>query len=152
MEARTGSVVSARPGRLNNRTVARLELASAAAGQGISPLELMLKRMRFYNDLADRELEKGDQADRNAIDSALKAANEAAKDAAPYVHARLSAVEHTGKDGGPVSVIKQILSKIDGKSRGLPDQSKILMEPHAPPNERLMTSNGATSDALQVPR
>lgn len=29
---------------------------------------------------------------------------EAAKAAAPYVHAKLAAVEHTGKDGGPIEV------------------------------------------------
>jgi len=28
----------------------------------------------------------------------------AAKEAGPYVHPKLAAVEHTGKDGGPVQV------------------------------------------------
>jgi hypothetical protein len=38
-----------KPGRLNKRTVARQQLASTAAGQGITPLEVILKRMRYYD-------------------------------------------------------------------------------------------------------
>ena len=46
--------------------------------------------------LAERQMRKGEEADRRAIDAALKAANESAKDAAPFLHPRLSAVEHIG--------------------------------------------------------
>jgi hypothetical protein len=100
-----------KPGRLSNRTIARKELASAAAGEGITPLELMLKRMRYYHSLAEREMRKGEEADRHIIDAALKAANESAKDAAPFLHPRLSAVEHTGS---PVDAITEFLKLIDG--------------------------------------
>ena len=64
----------------------------------------------------------GEQADRDIIDGALKAANESAKDAAPFVHPRLSAVEHKGDQ---LDAIGEILKLIDGTSRGLPDPSKI---------------------------
>jgi hypothetical protein len=107
---------------LNKRTVARQQLASTAAEQGITPLEVMLKRMRYYDSIADRELEKGEAADPCIIDSALKAANEAAKDAAPYVHARLSAVEHRG---GGVSIFAQWRDEFAASVRGLPDPAKI---------------------------
>ena len=82
----------------------------------------MLKRMRYYDSVVNRELEKGEAADRGIIDSALKAANEAAKDAAPYIHPRLSAVEHKGS---PVDAFAEMLKLIDGTSRGLPDPGRI---------------------------
>src|SRR6516165_629006 len=93
-----------KPGRPNKRTVARQQLASAAAEQGIMPLEVMLERMRYYFWVFDRELQKGKEADPAIIDGALKAASESAKDAAPYIHPRLSAVEHSGDK---VSVLAQ---------------------------------------------
>ena len=109
-------------GQLNKRTIARQQLASRAAEQGITPLDLMLKRMRYYNSVVDRELERGEAADRGIIDGALKAANEAAKDAAPYLHPRLSAVEHTAR---PDDFFTEMLKLIDGTSRGLPDPAHI---------------------------
>jgi hypothetical protein len=86
----------------------------------------MLKRMRHYHSLAAREMRKGEGADRRIIDAALKAANESAKDAAPFLHPRLSAVEHSGS---PVDAIAEMLMLIDGKTKGLPDQSKIPPDP-----------------------
>ena len=64
------------------------EIADAAARDGLSPLEVMLRAMREHA-LADR----WDQA------AAV------AKDAAPYCHPRLAAVEVSGEDGGPVQSI-----------------------------------------------
>lgn len=57
----------------------------AARSGGIMPLEYLLSIMRD---------EKQDQAVR--ID--------AAKAAAPYVHAKLQAHQHTGANGGPIEV------------------------------------------------
>jgi hypothetical protein len=114
-------------GRLNERTVARQQLAASAAKEGISPLEVMLRRMRHYYALAEREMRKGEEADRHIIDAALKAANESAKDAAPFLHPRLSAIEHTGT---PIDdAITEFLKLIDGTSKGLPDLSKIPADP-----------------------
>jgi len=62
-------------------------IAAAALDEGISPLEVMLNAMRSYASQKDWE----------------KAAF-FAKDAAPYVHPRLAAIEHTGKDGKPIEV------------------------------------------------
>lgn len=68
--------------------------AAEIAESGLTPLDFMLQIMR-------------DEACPEDADAAVKAAFadmrfEAAKAAAPYVHPRLAAVEHTGKDGGPI--------------------------------------------------
>jgi hypothetical protein len=128
-----------RPGTLSKKTVARQQLASAAAEQGISPLDVMLTRMRFHFEVADREVEKGDGADQGIIGEALRAAHEAAKDAAPYVHPRLSAIEHTGEGASPGSdPIGRLLAAIDGKTRSIPEanQQKMMIDvtPTAGPN------------------
>jgi hypothetical protein len=72
-------------------------------------------------------MRKGEEADRHIIDAALKAANESAKDAAPFLHPRLSAVEHSGRLID--DEIIEFLKSIDGTTKGLPDQSKIPLDP-----------------------
>jgi hypothetical protein len=59
------------------------EIATRAAEQGITPLEYMLNVMR--DDMAEPE-----RRDRMA------------SSAAPYMHPKLNAIEHTGKDGGAI--------------------------------------------------
>lgn len=74
-------------GSANKRT---REIADRAAEEGMTPLEFMLKIMRA-------EPPEGlQQRDELAV-QAMRF--EAAKAAAPYIHPRLAAVEHTGKDG-----------------------------------------------------
>lgn len=66
------------------------EIADRAAEQGITPLEYMLNVMRgAQTPHEDPKV----QIAREAL------AFEAAKAAAPYIHPRLAAVEHTGADG-----------------------------------------------------
>lgn len=60
------------------------EIADQAAKKGITPLEYLLSVMRKRT---------GDPKDRLT----------AAMAAAPYIHPRLSAVEHTGDGGGPIN-------------------------------------------------
>lgn len=60
----------------------RVELTAKAVAAGITPLEVMLSSMRKLYDLSE-----------------FSAACGIAKDAAPYVHPRLSSIEATGKDG-----------------------------------------------------
>lgn len=64
------------------------EIANAIA-EGLTPLEYLTS---VYRDLSVDEAKRID----------------AAKAAAPYVHAKLSSVEMTGKDGGPVETIQRI--------------------------------------------
>lgn len=64
-----------------NRATA--ELAARLAETGETPLEFMLATMRD-------------------IDKEFHVRLDAAKSAAPYIHPKLAAIEHTGKDGGPM--------------------------------------------------
>lgn len=72
-------------GTPNKRTAALAARAEAAAQDGISPLEYLLSVMR------DPAAEEKDRL-------------EAAKAAAPYVHPKLSSIEHKGEGGGPLNV------------------------------------------------
>lgn len=65
------------------------EIADRAAEEGITPLEYMLNVMRQDSAHEDPRIEIAREAMRF----------EAAKAAAPYMHPRLAAVEHTGADG-----------------------------------------------------
>jgi hypothetical protein len=56
--------------------------AKAIAESGLTPLDFLLDLMRNGDDAAQRL--------------------DAAKAAAPYVHPKLAAIEHTGKDGAPI--------------------------------------------------
>jgi hypothetical protein len=60
--------------------------------EGVTPLEYMLTLMRQESDHEDPKVQVAREAMRF----------EAAKAAAPYVHPRLAAVEHTGGDGAPL--------------------------------------------------
>ena len=71
--------------KLGSTTKKTREIAEKALEQGITPLEVMLGAMREAYERAD-----------------MKEAATFAKDAAPYVHPRLAAVEHAGKGGGPI--------------------------------------------------
>lgn len=63
------------------------EIADKAAASGITPLEVMLEAMNQLRDAGD-----------------LERAASVAKDAAPYIHPRLAAVEHSGPGGGPMEM------------------------------------------------
>lgn len=73
-------------GSKNKTTVEReaglAEITAKVKTEGITPLEVMVGAMREAWERNDKE-----------------AAARYAKDAAPYMHPRLAAVEHTGKDG-----------------------------------------------------
>ena len=69
-----------KPGSINR---ASMEARERAAAGGVTPLDYMLAVLRD---------EKADTQRRDDM----------AKAAAPYIHARLQAVQHTGADGGPI--------------------------------------------------
>jgi len=71
------------------------EIADRAAEEGITPLEVMLEIMRRSTDHEDPKI----QIAREAM------VFEAAKAAAPYMHPRLAAVEHSGKDGKELTIV-----------------------------------------------
>lgn len=73
-------------GEPNKRTA---EIQQAVEQSGLTPLEYMLQVMRDVGQDEQRRLA-------------------AAQAAAPYVHAKLSSVEMTGKGGGPIQAITRI--------------------------------------------
>jgi hypothetical protein len=72
-----------KPGTPNRATAERQQ---EVAESGITPLDYMLNVLR--DDAAPFERRSW-----------------AAEKAAPYVHPKLAAVEHTGKDGGPLQIV-----------------------------------------------
>lgn len=72
-----------------------------AAASGLLPVDQHLFRMRYHHDRAAQELGQ-EVPDRDKVKTELALADEAAKNAAPYVHNKLATVEHTGKDGGAI--------------------------------------------------
>lgn len=69
------------------------EIADRAMADGLTPLEYMLDLMRS---------EAPDSDDARVLVSHQAMRFEAAKAAAPYIHPRLAAIEHTGADGGAI--------------------------------------------------
>ena len=98
----------ARPGagrKTGSLTKRTRQIAEAVATQGITPLEVMMKVMhQLYEEASNVQVDElGDKALAN--EARIKLLNMAAtvgRHAAPYVHPRLSAIEHTGKDGAPL--------------------------------------------------
>ena len=100
-------------GSLTKRT---REIAEVAATQGITPLEVMMSAMmelykeagncsHDHHDHGDKASEHDDDHATTVAENRIKLLNMAAtiaRHAAPYVHPRLSAIEHTGKDGAPL--------------------------------------------------
>lgn len=86
----------ARPGagrKVGSVTKKSREIAEQAIAEGITPLDYMLRVLR--NEEAEPHMRM-----------------DAAKAAAPYVHPRLAAVEHSGQDGGPLQIV--LLSDDEG--------------------------------------
>lgn len=71
-------------GAVSKATAARKALIEEASKEGLTPLEYLLQVLRNPNERQDVRLD-------------------AAKSAAPYMHPRLAAVEHSGNQDNPVS-------------------------------------------------
>ena len=97
-------------------------VAGGLPAKTITPLEIMHKVMHELYEEADKCTLDGQQVgdlfgDALVNEGRIKLLNMAAavgRHAAPYMHARLSAIEHTGKDGAPlqsgVLVVPSLLS------------------------------------------
>lgn len=110
-----------KPGSKKTRT---MELAAAAAEKGITPIEVMLDNMRHYykqactahtaltaleDELQATGADAGEVADatqglRALADVARRAAQESAKEAAPYIHPKLQSVTLGGDKDQPLTV------------------------------------------------
>lgn len=86
-----------KPGTANTKT---REIADKAIAEGVSPLEVMLKAMRSFVEAAEKmgngkiEVVNGEVITGLGL---LTEASKIAKDAAPYIHPRLAAIDHTSK-------------------------------------------------------
>ena len=86
-------------GTPNKRTAL---LQREVAESGLTPLEVMVRRMRWHSKEADLAVKRKDYAD---AERHMKEAEEAASRAAPYLHAKLSAVEMGNSTGEPLKVV-----------------------------------------------
>jgi hypothetical protein len=77
-------------------TLMRAEMLAS----GLSPLKYLLNKMRSPAPTKSEDESTVMYAVRYSLWS--EQCLEAAKAAAPFCHARLASVEHTGKDGGPI--------------------------------------------------
>ena len=90
--------------------VSRRRADMYARDGGVLPVDVMMGTMRrLWDDahLGGYRLDgKRRKLKDHEIDRAkMREANEVAKDAAPYIHHKLAAMEHTGKDGGSIEVL-----------------------------------------------
>ena len=74
-----------RKGQVSEPTKRRIEVAEKALAEGLNPLDYMLSILRDESQ-------------------PMKERFAAAKEAAPYVHPRLAAVEHSGNAEKPLSI------------------------------------------------
>lgn len=95
----------------------RLAIVEAALADGRSPLEVMLANMGYFQDRAERAFniysalttEERERPENRAVlklseDNRLTASG-LAKEAAPYVHPRLAAIDVSGTEGGSMDVL-----------------------------------------------
>lgn len=91
-------------GAKNKRTLAKEAELQKYRRAGMTPLQVMQSAIgvflrRATLDKRGRKLPEG-EVDLNLLERACTIA----KDAAPYLHPRLNAIQHTGKDGEPIRV------------------------------------------------
>lgn len=85
---------------------------------GSTPLEVMLRKMHWFDAMAVREMAKPKRS-LEKIAMALDKADEAARGAAPFIHPKLASIEHMGKGGGPIEFTnarERFRSLIDGET------------------------------------
>jgi hypothetical protein len=104
------------------------EIANKAAEAGITPLEVMLDTMREIHAKA-MSIDAGEPVvvNEEAITrlGLLTEASKIARDAAPYMHARLQAMELSGKGGTPLNPPTQIVmtgSELEKIAKRLADE------------------------------
>lgn len=82
-----------------NRASQRRQAEVAASGA--TPLDVLLRRMRYHDAQAEAALKKKDTT---GAERHMREADDAARAAAPYVHPKLQSIQHTGREGGPIEV------------------------------------------------
>lgn len=77
------------------------EIADKAAEEGVTPLEIMLREMRYLDGRVSELRNAKEPSDPALLLGSIKELHEIAKDAAPYMHPKLqtSTIQGAGKDG-----------------------------------------------------
>ncbi len=127
VSTRGGKRVNAgrKAGTANKKTRA---IADKAAASGITPLEVMMDTMREFHAKAmaiapGAAIEVNEEAITRL--GLLTEASKIARDAAPYMHPRLQAMELSGKGGAPLNPPTQILltdKKLEEIAKRLADE------------------------------
>ena len=66
----------------------------------------MLDDMLWHLAEAKKEKKKGARGSRAKVSECYASARAAARDAAPYIHPKLTSIAHTGPEGGPIQIDK----------------------------------------------
>jgi hypothetical protein len=105
-------------GTPNKATAAR---QAEIAASGLTPLQFHTKKYRYYEAIVDEELAK-EKPNHERINFAFMAGGIAARDAAPYVHARLHPIEEQPQQRVIMewNWTKELLDKLPAIRRGKP--------------------------------
>jgi len=101
----------------------RAEIIAKAAEEGITPLEVMLDNMRFARDGATKVLAKVTASPEASIDEfkellqLRRIAQECARDAAPFMHAKLSSIDVKGDLGVTLKSQEQSVEEMEQRAR-----------------------------------
>lgn len=98
-------------GAVTKATVYRQEMLARAAAEGISPLEVIMTAMRDAWNAGDRD---------KAVQHAEKAA--------PYMHPKLAAVQHSGDAENPVAMA--IMSGVPDSNANDDDHQRPTAQSH----------------------
>jgi hypothetical protein len=114
-------------GSLNKATAiagkARAEIIERAAKEGLTPLEVMLDNMKFAREAAAMLLTKLMANPETTVDqykelmALRRVAQECARDAAPFVHPKLSSVDVKGDLGVTLKTHEQAVEEMERKAR-----------------------------------
>ncbi len=97
-----------KPGGVSVATRAKKQLQASilakAVESGHTPLQVMIETMNEYVAAAHALGEQRLVVNERVVTrlNLLRTAADIAKDAAPYCHAKLATIEHTGEDDGPI--------------------------------------------------
>lgn len=94
-------------GTANTRTRA---IADKAAAEGLTPLEILIREMRWCAKKVEEERAKEVPTDPVLFVGLIRELRELAKDAAPYMHPRLQSSTISALDGGPPQFIVHVHS------------------------------------------
>jgi hypothetical protein len=94
---------------------ASAERAARVESTGLTPLDVMIESMRYLYGLAGKHQLTGETPNEAKFLEYIKAAREAAKDAAPYIHSKMSSMDATM--GGPRDLSKLTDTELDDLER-----------------------------------